>query len=496
MKLLATLRSNAVLPTLLAVGFAVLIAMSAASIWLAQLSQTRSAEVAATLELENQLSNLLLALRRAESGQRGYVLTGDAAYLQDFNGSSADVRPTLDRIAGLRPDDPVWQDFVAALRPLVTRKLAELQRTVELTKAGDHAGALSVIHTDRGRELMSQIRDQVEQARAEKRQVLIRRVAATALSREWLLIVNLAGAVLIIGLAASSVLVVRRTLSSLRLAQQELQHSNDSLEERIRERTADLEEANREVQRFAYIVSHDLRSPLVNIMGFTSELESLRADMVARAAALRAAGQPGGEADDGAVGRDFDEAVGFIKSSTAKMDRLISAILRLSREGRRELARDPVDMNRLLQSILDGMMHQVHAAGATVTIGDIPPLMSDRLALEQVFSNLLDNAVKYLRSEEPGRIVVTAESTRTAVRIRIEDNGRGIGPEDRERVFELFRRAGAQDRPGEGIGLAHVQTLVRRLGGSIALDSRPGRGTAFTITLPRPLPGINQRNAA
>lgn len=249
----------------------------------------------------------------------------------------------------------------------------------------------------------------------------------------------------------------------------------------LRERTAELHESNDEIQRFAYIVSHDLRAPLVNIMGFTSELEALRDDAVSRLKQLRAA-DADNKADE-VLAEAFNEALGFIKTSIAKMDRLIQAILGLSRQGRREFKPEHLDMTTLLNGIAASLAHQAGAANATIAIEPLPPLTGDRLAIEQVFSNLVDNALKYLRPGEPGRIEVRGRAAGGRVIYEVRDNGRGIEEKDRERVFELFRRAGAQDKPGEGIGLAHVRALVRRLGGSIRLDSVPGRGSTFTVTL-------------
>src|SRR5262249_1834777 len=145
----------------------------------------------------------------------------------------------------------------------------------------------------------------------------------------------------------------------------------------VDERTADLREANEEIQRFAYIVSHDLRSPLVNIMGFTSELEELRNSIFRRIAALghvdASAAAPldaepalGGE--DKQLSEDFAEALGFIKSSIAKMDRLISAILNLTREGKREFVPVRIDMRELIEAIVTTLAHQAEEAKAEIRV--------------------------------------------------------------------------------------------------------------------------------
>ncbi|MEA2755401.1 MAG: hypothetical protein QOJ54_1690, partial [Aliidongia sp.] len=250
-----------------------------------------------------------------------------------------------------------------------------------------------------------------------------------------------------------------------------------------------LREANEEIQRFAHVVSHDLRSPLVNIMGFASELDVWRKQIFERLETLRT--QVGGEQDlegDEALRRDAEEALSFIKSSVAKMDRLIDALLKLSREGQRQFHPQIIDMPQLLRSTLEALAYQAQAVGAKITIGALPTITSDRLALEQVFSNLMDNAVKYLRADVPGNIEVQATESNGAITYEVRDNGRGIDVRDRERIFDLFRRSGIQDRPGDGIGLAHARTLVRRLGGVIDVESEPDRGTIFKVTLPKRWP--------
>ena len=115
----------------------------------------------------------------------------------------------------------------------------------------------------------------------------------------------------------------------------------------------------------------------------------------------------------------------------------------------------------------------------------MPALVGDRLSVDQIFANLLDNALKYLDPARRGRIVVRGQAAQNFIRFDVEDNGRGIDPADLQRIFELFRRAGARDRPGEGIGLAHIRALIRRLGGRIGCQSELGKGTTFSVWLPQ-----------
>ena len=225
---------------------------------------------------------------------------------------------------------------------------------------------------------------------------------------------TIAGSGLVIALAGISIFLVRRSARARDAAEALLRDNNLNLEATVDERTADLREANNEIQRFAYIVSHDLRSPLVNIMGFTSELEELRADIFRRIAALGRAGaaspapagageiEPELDAEDKQLSQDFSEALGFIKSSIAKMDRLITAILNLTREGRREFEPVRIDTRELIEGIVTTVAHQAAEAEARIRIEPLPNIVSDRLALEQIFSNLIDNALKYLKPGVPG----------------------------------------------------------------------------------------------
>ena len=117
--------------------------------------------------------------------------------------------------------------------------------------------------------------------------------------------------------------------------------------------------------------------------------------------------------------------------------------------------------------------------------GPLPEITHDRIAIEQIFTNLMENALKYLRPGIPGRVEVRGRIDGKNAVFEVEDNGRGIREADFQRIFDLFRRSGAQDQPGEGIGLANVRALAYRLGGTVGVSSRFGEGSVFTVTLPQ-----------
>ena len=144
-----------------------------------------------------------------------------------------------------------------------------------------------------------------------------------------------------------------------------------------------------------------------------------------------------------------------------------------------------IDTRELIESIVATVAHQAAEAEAQIRIEPLPDIVSDRLAMEQIFSNLIDNAAESTSSPGvPGDIAIRGRTKLGFAIFEITDNGRGIDPKDHQRIFDLFRRAGTQDKPGQGIGLAHVRALVRRLGGTMSVSSELNSGSTFTITLP------------
>jgi signal transduction histidine kinase len=481
---------------LLAAGFLVLVAICTSSVLLVNQAREDSGWVVHTVEVENQISTLLLEVRRAESAERGYLLTSEPRYLAEHQAAAAAIRADLDKFAALTSDNPVQTDNSNRLRAPIEARLQQLTKAIDLAKHNDVAGGVAMLRDADTADDARRIGEVADAMRAEENRLFALRTATADRTQRLASAVTVAGSGLVTALAGISIFLVRRSARARDEAEAQLRDNNLNLEATVDERTSDLREANNEIQRFAYIVSHDLRSPLVNIMGFTSELEELRDDIFRRIAALGGAAsgspqpvaagetEPVLEGEDQQLSQEFAEALGFIKSSIAKMDRLITAILNLTREGRREFEPVAIDTRELIEAIVTTVAHQAAEAEAQIRIEPLPNIVSDRLALEQIFSNLIDNALKYLKPGIPGDISVRGRTKLGFAIFEVADNGRGIDPKDHTRIFDLFRRAGAQDRPGQGIGLAHVRALVRRLGGTMSVASELHNGSTFTITLP------------
>lgn len=478
-----------VLLACMVLGFASLIGAGLAAAWLTGRNQEHVRWVNHTYEVELAIANASIAIEQGETPRRGYLITRAPIYLDTYLANRAKQPATLARVGTLTTDNPRQRASYDTLVGLVADLQRQRDRTVALVQQGRGREAIAQFFAETDARRMMKIRGIAAQMGAEERRLLKIRDADQVRSvRAFYIVLAIAGLILLI-VAILSVTTVMRYTRDLTRSRDSLNALNETLEEQVAERTADLSLANDEIQRFAYIVSHDLRSPLVNVMGFTAELAATVTpleELLDRAEAT--APEIVTEEARLAVREDLPEAVGFIRTSTQKMDRLINAILKLSREGRRIITPEPLDIAEIVGAIHGSMQHIIDERGASVSVeGTIPRLVSDRLAIEQILSNLIENATKYLKPGRPGIITISGHEERGRVLLSVADNGRGIDVRDHARVFDLFRRSGAQDQPGEGIGLAHVRALAYRLGGTIDVASELGEGATFRLNLPKTL---------
>lgn len=474
---------------LLLVGLLVLIGIVGTNLWLVGQTQVYFNEVVEARDARAAAVDLRALLQDAETSQRGYIITLDEDYLEPYGAALPLIDQTQDRLEAILAPYPAAQAPLQQLRVDIAAKLDEMARTIALTQQDNRAEAVRIIRTDAGKEAMDRSRTLFSALITAADARLTDGVERQRGTADLLRVISIVGALIIFAVVTGGIWAVTAYMRVLDQARREVEAANTSLEMRVRERTADLGRANDEIQRFAYIVTHDLRAPLVNVMGFTSELEagvdSLRAYMDSRPVEDD---QVSAEARQ-AAGVDLPEAISFIRAGTRKMDGLINAILKISREGRRVLKAEQVDIAELATASAAAVHHQIAENNGKIDIDmRVGSIFTDRLSIEQALGNLLDNAVKYREQERPLAVEIRARHLPgDRIEIEVEDNGRGIAASDHERIFELFRRSGSPAQPGEGIGLSHVRTLVRSLGGDITVRSTLGAGSTFTINLPRDL---------
>jgi signal transduction histidine kinase len=253
----------------------------------------------------------------------------------------------------------------------------------------------------------------------------------------------------------------------------------------------ELEQRCRESEAFVDAVAHDLRGPVVNLAGFCSELRMLGDELTLQLADDRI---PADVREHGLslVRGEMAQSIDFIQSSVRRLGAMVESLLRLARLGRVEYQWQTVDVAAVVADVLSSLAATVTERRATIQVAALPSCWGDPTAVEQVFANLISNALNYLDPQRPGVIEVgwrsatppDAAAGDAAVSVYfVKDNGLGIPEGSRSAVFLPFRRMHPEAAPGEGIGLALVRRTVERLGGRIWFDSETGRGTTFFVTL-------------
>lgn len=260
---------------------------------------------------------------------------------------------------------------------------------------------------------------------------------------------------------------IMRDISEHKRLEEEIRLANSSLERRVAERTGELSETVAELERFTYTVAHDLRAPLRAIHRYSELL--LDASLEIR----------------GAEARDH---LGRVTGAAKRMDKLISDLLTYSRVGLTQPKREVVDLGQAVEEAITTLAEQIKERDATVNVAiPVPRVLADQVLLDQVLTNLLSNALKFVPFDRKPKIEIATEARENYVRLWIQDNGIGVEPKYGDRIFGLFERLHGDDKyGGTGIGLAIVQRAAERMDGHVGFESEPGRGSRFWIELKRP----------
>lgn len=256
-------------------------------------------------------------------------------------------------------------------------------------------------------------------------------------------------------------------------AEQEKQHLMDTLADKTKE-----------MESLLRIVSHDLRSPLVNIQGFSNELMADCQQISGIISKIEMDEQT--KKTVSAIANEFiPESTKYIETNVKKMDDLLKGLSQLSKVGRVELEIEPLDMNKLMTDIIESENFRTRKLNASVEYEHLPNCLGDKSQINQVFSNLLDNALKYLDSDRDGQIKIYAKVENDRSIYCVEDNGIGIPESHKSKIFEIFHRVDPNVKvKGEGLGLTTVKQIVERQNGSIWLESEIGKGSRFFVSLP------------
>jgi signal transduction histidine kinase len=237
-------------------------------------------------------------------------------------------------------------------------------------------------------------------------------------------------------------------------------------EGQLAEHARELERSNAELEQFAYVASHDLQEPLRMVASYCQLLQRRY---------------------KGKLDQDADDFIGFAVEGATRMQRMINELLNYSRVGRRSAELAPVETKAAVEAALGALAAAIEESGATIAVGDLPRVTGEATLLQQLFQNLVGNALKFRRDDAAPEIAISAERRGDAWEFHVRDNGIGIEPEYAERIFLLFQRLHERTKyPGTGIGLAFCKKVVEYHGGRIWVEAAPGGGSLFKLTIPDP----------
>jgi len=393
------------------------------------------------------------SMQDAETGQRGYLITGLEPYLNPYLSGVGAARLALGQLDSMTEGDLGQHARVVQLSRLTEEKLAELERTVELRRRDGFEAARAVVLTDLGLRTMQEIRLVIATLSNVERTNLNGELAAISSNAYQSLWLNASGLGLALVLSIIGFATLRMEARQREGVLRELSDKSDSLKR-----------SNAELERFAYVASHDLQEPLRMVSSYTQLL---------------------GRRYKGKLGAEADEFIGFAVDGAKRMQELINDLLDYSRVTTRGQPPVPTDASALVKDLLGMIQFPLAETGGQITVDPLPTVLADPSQLRRVFQNLISNGLKFRKPDQPPHVHVSAAVEDDIATFTVRDNGIGIDPQFFDRLFLIFQRLHTRaEYPGTGIGLAICKRVVEHHGGRIWVDSAPGVGSAFHFTLP------------
>jgi signal transduction histidine kinase len=430
-------------------------------------SQVRNEEdrewVTHTHLVVERLQVIRIDITQAETGQRGYILTGQERYLTFYRAGVEKLGPDIKALQDLTSDNPVQQENIKRLKSLVADRLGELAEGIDIRKqSGLLAGVDSVARRNNDERWIEMIAAQMDEMRHTEAELLGARLVTAAASTRKMKVLIAGGNALAILILLVAAFVIHSETGKRDQADENLKQANKRLERQ----SAELSETNIELESFSYSVAHDLRAPLRHIAGYSSVL-----------------------AQDYGPRLDTEglRCLTTIVDSARRMGRLVDDLLALSQIGRKELAFQEMDLGSLVARVVEELATESAGREVEWQIGELFCAECDPGLMKQVFTNLLSNAVKYTRRQAHA-VIQVGQSLQNGERvIFIRDNGVGFEMQYANKLFGVFQRLHkARDFEGTGVGLAIVQRIIRKHGGRVWAEARVDQGATFFFTLGTP----------
>ena len=439
-----------------------------------------------TNQVINSINTLHLAVLRTESGQRGYLLADREAYLDDYEKTLNKVNTIIEQVEAnaIRSDFAEQEERLQQLINLSKAKLSELIETVELARQGRKDEAITIFQSDVGLELYNEFEDVFIQIAEEEYKVQAQHIDSLLKLRSDsvtnLIISSLTTGLLVISIFMLLRMNIRETIRHRR----ELQQHNLVLESRVKERTVELQvyaeelsRSNRELEDFAFVASHDLQEPLRKIRAFGNRISTGYEDALDER------------------GKDF---LHRMLNAAERMSMLISDLLSFSRVTTRGKDFEDTDLNTVVASVLEDLEITIEEKQAEVNVDSLPVMKADASQMSQLFLNLLSNALKFTKPDQPPIITLHYEAIDEEqaealhllpglswFKLTVEDNGIGFEQSFAEKIFAPFQRLhGRSEYKGTGIGLAVCRRIIERHNGTVEAFSEPGQGARFELYLP------------